>query len=226
MSMDHFEAIELRAAERYLLGELTAEQRDQFEEHFFGCLECAGDVRSGAALVDNARHVLTHQPAPKQTELVPSPAHRGWFDWLQPAWGFAAAAIVLAGILSYQNLVTIPSLKNSAAQPQMLASFSLVTAGSRGAGATVIRVPKDHPFGLYLDIPARKSFPYYTVDVQTESGNRPIRVQVSAEQAKDTVQILVPARVLQPGNAALVIQGHGNGPATEVARYPFVIQFQ
>ena len=226
--MEHSEAIELRAAERYLLGELTAEQRDQFEDHFFGCLECAGDVRTGAALLDNARHILKHEPAPMQTVLVPSPGKRGWLSWLQPAWGFAAAVIVLAGILSYQNLVTIPSLKHSSAQPQMLASFSLVTAGSRGAATPVIRAPKDRPFGLYVDIPSRESFPYYTVDVQTESQSRPIRVQVSAEQAKDTVQILVPAGVLSPGNAKLVIEGHtnGNGPVTEIARYPFVVQFQ
>src|SRR5512147_716965 len=108
--MDHSEAIELRAVERYLLGELTAEQRDQFEEHFFGCLECAGDVRCGAALIDNARHVLKHEPAPMQTVLAPSRSGRGWFGWLQPAWGFAAA-MVLVGVLSYQNLVTIPALK-------------------------------------------------------------------------------------------------------------------
>src|SRR3954469_9581796 len=132
--MDHSEAIELRAAERYLLGELSVERRDQFEEHFFGCLECAGDVRCGAALVDNARHVLTHEPVPIPKSLTPSRASGGWFGWLQPAWGFAAAVIVLAGILSYQNLVTIPSLKHGAAHPQMLATFSLLNAGSRAAG--------------------------------------------------------------------------------------------
>jgi hypothetical protein len=226
--MNHFEAVELRAAERYLLGELTGEQRDQFEEHFFGCLECAGEVRSGAVLVDNARHILIHEPAPRPVVPVAAHGNRGWFGWLQPAWGFAAAAVLLAGILSYQDLVTIPALKHTVGQPQMLASFSLVTAGSRGAGAITVPAPKDRPFGLYLDIPAKESFAYYTVEVQTESGSRPIRVQVSAEQAKDTVQIFVPAGVLQPGNATLLVEGHSSdaGPVSEVARYPFEIQYQ
>lgn len=224
--MEHFAAIELRAAEKYLLGELTIEQRDQFEEHFFGCAECAADVRSGAALVDNARHVLKHEPA--QTVLAPSRGNRGWFGWLQPAWGFAVALIALAAILSYQNLVTIPSLKHAAEQPQALASFSLLSVGSRGAGPTTISVPKNRPFGLYIDVPARESFPYYTVEIRSESGTSRVRVQVSAEQAKDTVQILVPAGALEFGNATLIIQGHAdqNGPATEVARYPFSIQYQ
>src|SRR3954467_2067694 len=157
MSMDHSEAIELRAAERYLLGELDATQRDQFEEHFFGCLECAGDVRSGAILVDNARDLLIHEPAQPQVIHAPSRGNRGWFGWLQPAWGFAAAVIALAAILSYQNLVTIPSLKHAAEQPQALASFSLLSVGSRGAGPTTISVPKNRPFGLYIDVPARES---------------------------------------------------------------------
>jgi hypothetical protein len=226
--MEHSEAINSRAAEKYLLGELTVEQRDRFEEHFFVCIECAADVRTGAALVDNARHVLKHEPAPLQTVFVPTRSRQGWFGWLKPAWGFAAAAILLLAVLSYQNLVTIPSLKNSAAQPQMLASFSLVTAGSRGAGPMVIHPPKDRPFSLYVDIPAKGSFPYYTVDAQTESGNRAISVRVSAEQAKDTVQVLVPAGALQSGNSVLVVQGHAgeNGPITEVARYPFALQFE
>ena len=92
----------------------------------------------------------------------------------------------------------------------------------------MIRAPKDRPFGLYVDIPAMGSFPYYTVDIQTESGSRPIHVQVSAEQAKDTVQILVPGGMLKSGNATLVIEGHAdqNGPSTEVARYPFEVQYQ
>jgi hypothetical protein len=222
--MDHSEAIEIRAAEKYLLGELTAEQRDRFEEHFFGCLECAADIRSGAVLIDNARHVLK-QEAETQKVLVPSQPNRGWFGWLEPTWGLAAA-VVLVGVLSYQNLVTIPALKHRAEQPEALTSYSFVTAGSRAGGATVIRAPQDRPFGVYIDIPASNSFPYYTVDIQTESGARPVQVRVSAEQAKDTVQILVPGGALKSGKATLIIDGHADlkSPATEVARYPFVIE--
>ena len=84
--MDHSEAIEIRAAEKYLLGELTAEQRDRFEEHFFGCLECAADIRSGAVLIDNARHVLK-QEAETQKVLAPSRPNRGRLGWLQGCLG-------------------------------------------------------------------------------------------------------------------------------------------
>ena len=53
------------ASERYLLGELTPELRDAYEEHMFGCTECANDARFGAAFIDHAKVVLpTLMPAP------------------------------------------------------------------------------------------------------------------------------------------------------------------
>ena len=55
--MDHNEALQLQAAEKYVLGELPPPLRDEFEEHFFGCQECALDVKAAAGFVDNARHV-------------------------------------------------------------------------------------------------------------------------------------------------------------------------
>ena len=38
--MDHRNATETKAAEQYLLGEMTEIQRADFEEHFFTCPEC------------------------------------------------------------------------------------------------------------------------------------------------------------------------------------------
>src|SRR5436305_15330434 len=48
--MEHSEATDTMAAERYLLGEMTPEDRDAFEEHFFDCSDCAADVRDGAMI--------------------------------------------------------------------------------------------------------------------------------------------------------------------------------
>jgi len=223
--MDHSEAIKSQAAEKYLLGELTVELRDQFEEHFFTCAECAEEVRSGAALIDNARQVLREEAVDRSRSHRAE--SRGWLSWLQPAWGFAAAAVLLLGIVAYQNLITIPQIRNGSAQPQMLATVSFVTAGARGAGATIIKVTKDRPFGIYVDIPPQGPFAYYSVNVQPDSGD-PIHVRVSAEQAKDTVQILIPRGSLKAGNGTLIVEGFKaqNEPATEIARYPFVLQFE
>ena len=55
--MDHNEALRQQAAEKYVLGELPPTLRDEFEEHFFECQECALDVTAAAGFVDNARAV-------------------------------------------------------------------------------------------------------------------------------------------------------------------------
>ena len=48
--MNHTEAVRLKAAEKYLMGELSAELRDQYEDHYFGCAECAQDIAAGSAI--------------------------------------------------------------------------------------------------------------------------------------------------------------------------------
>jgi len=48
--MDHSEALRLQAAERYVLGELSPELREQYEEHYFTCEECASDVKASGGI--------------------------------------------------------------------------------------------------------------------------------------------------------------------------------
>ena len=45
--MEHHEAVRTMAAERYLLEELSDDERDAFEAHFFECAVCADSVRTG-----------------------------------------------------------------------------------------------------------------------------------------------------------------------------------
>jgi anti-sigma factor RsiW len=56
--MDHNEALRIQAAVKYVLGELPPSLRNEFEEHFFECQECALDVSAAAEFVDNGRAVL------------------------------------------------------------------------------------------------------------------------------------------------------------------------
>ncbi len=56
--MEHQSAVELRFAERYLLGELSPDETASFEAHFFDCALCADEVRQGAQLVANLKAVL------------------------------------------------------------------------------------------------------------------------------------------------------------------------
>ncbi|HWR34850.1 MAG TPA: zf-HC2 domain-containing protein [Clostridia bacterium] len=227
--MDHSEAIKMIAAEKYLLGELTASERDAFEDHYFSCEECAADVKSAAVFVDNVREVLRAELAPRKAEAAVD-NKRSWFAWLRPAYAAPLLAILLV-VVGYQNFVTIPRMNRgkSAAAPQALATFSLVTAGSRSGSGITIAVEKNTPFGLYFDIPSSSEFSSYSCEVQSESGKRLFSVGVPAQQARDSVQLLIPGATLESGQYYLVVLGNRNEqaastPGQEVARLPFAVR--
>ena len=60
--MEHTQAIQLKAAERYVLGELPRDLREQYEEHFFSCVECAEELNLAAAFIENSRAAMGSEP--------------------------------------------------------------------------------------------------------------------------------------------------------------------
>jgi len=228
--MDHSEAVRLGAAERYLLGELPPDVREQFEDHFFGCLECAQDVRAGAAFVDGARDILSSEkdraPAP-----VPSkePSSSWWSSVFRPAVLVPVMALLIL-FAGYQNIVVIPGLSKAVLEsntPQTLQSFSLATANARAGGPLFITAAPNKPFTLFMDIPPDNQFSFYTCDLQTESGTLIVSSKVSTEDARETVQLLIPPSRLGVGKYVLIVRGHTSNTETssEVTRYPFTLNF-
>jgi hypothetical protein len=235
--MEHQEAIQLKAAERYLLGELSGDLREQFEEHYFTCTDCSRDVEAGAVFVDSARQILGHEEREEHEARIARPARpesRGWLgNLLRPVFAGSALAVLLLFAV-YQNTVVIPKMKSALSQanaPQVISSFSLVAENSRGGDVQTIRVRENATFGLFADIPPQKHFPFYNCAVETESGTPQFSVNVSAEQAPDdNIQFLVPPSQLKPGKYILVVRGADSDQAgktgqLQVARYAFTLAF-
>src|SRR5690349_11628319 len=99
--MDHTQATRAHAAERYLLGELPPGEAEDFERHFFECVECAEAVETGGEFIGNAREVLrTPGPQPIQGQISAGPKReigRSKQSW---SWGWrwmpVAAALAFA----------------------------------------------------------------------------------------------------------------------------------
>jgi len=107
--MDHNQALQLQAAVKYVLGELSQVQRDEYEEHYFDCAECAVDIKALATFADTTREVLRRERESQLAkELVP--ARGGWLRWLQPVVAVPVFAALLL-IIAYQNTVTIPQAR-------------------------------------------------------------------------------------------------------------------
>src|SRR4029077_11085385 len=107
--MDHNEAVRLQAAEKYVLGEFPPDLRDEYEEHFFDCAECAVDVKAIAAFVDVSRGVLRAEPE-NVAEKKAAPAGAAWLSWFRPVIAVPTFAALLL-IIGYQSFVSIPKAK-------------------------------------------------------------------------------------------------------------------
>lgn len=228
--MDHQEAVQLEAAERYLLDELPAPQRAQFEEHFFDCQECASEVRITADFLDIARQELKRGNLGSAATKEPK---RSWFEiFARPAVLTPAFGLLLA-IVAYQNGVVLPRFNGELArlsQPEVVAPVSLIGGNSRGDAVPSVSASAAHPVLLSFDVPATRPYPGYACELIDASGGVAWRVPVSPAQAQDTVSISVPAGTLRAGNYTLVVQGleaqerGGSDPkAADLARYRFVL---
>ena len=232
--MDHQQAIRTQASERYLLGEMKGALREEFEEHFMDCAECARDIRAGAMFVGNAKEVL-RRTAAAELERTLAPASRRRESWIialfRPAVAVPALAMLL-GVIGYQQLATIAHLRSAlerGSRPSAVPSFSLLAGSSRGQASVPVVVPREKAYTLYLDVPPQPAYPMYTLDVQKPDGRSEFSLQVSGEEAKKTVQILVPAGRLAAGDYVLRIRGaqtRGDSQGTEVGRVRFTLQYE
>jgi hypothetical protein len=225
--MQHAEAIRSMTSEKYLLDELTPELREEFEEHFFGCPECALDVRAGTAFLEQTKTALAEPAQAERSGPVPIPQPQGWLAWLRPAIAVPVLALLLV-IIGYQSFVAIPTAENENADlrsPQILPSASLVSA--RSDRVPVIAVHPNQSFLLFVDIPTDGRFTSYVCELYSPSGALVWSLPVSTDAAKNTLPLHVPSGHAVSGVYTLTVGGIVTGADhTVLARYPFELQPQ
>jgi len=225
--MDHHLAVKSQACEKYLLGELSPDFRDAYEEHYFSCAECATQLRMAADLVGAGQRIFAQTPAPAVaagTRIVQESG--GWLRWLRPAIAIPLLATLLL-IVGYQNLVIIPQLKESRA-PRVLPMFSLISANTRGETVPEFTTQPNQPVGLYVDVPAEAAYSTYGISLLDPSGKTtPLRSLSYAEAQKTQVLVINPGAA---GNYAVVVLGQsksdvGSSTGKELARMQFTVVF-
>jgi hypothetical protein len=217
--MDHAEAVQMLATEKYLLGECSAAQQDEFAEHFFDCEECAHDLRLTSLFMDTSKRVMANDLVVKPpTKVKGSPSR-----W-QPAWYATAASIALFAVILYQNVLTIPRLRRFAA-PQALEYFSIANMGSRGANQTIVTPSHDQPFILLVDIPPHENIDQYRCGILDPNGKIVLSIDVSEALARKTVPLLIPPSRLSRGSYSFTISGRAKETAdfTQLETYSFQV---
>jgi hypothetical protein len=220
--MEHNDAVRLQAVEKYILGELPPAIRDDFEDHYFDCAVCSFNLRAGVAFAAGTRQFFTEAP----TRAGASGPKPNWFAWLKPMIAVPAFAVLLL-LVGYQNLVSIPQLKQGhGAEVEATPWFPLMDANVKGSAGSRIEVERGKAFSLFYDIttPPRQSDSIYLVQMKDSSGKILATQLVSQQMAKKAVIFNVSAG-LSEGDYKLVILDQSAGTTSPAAELPFTVAF-
>jgi hypothetical protein len=213
--MDHSDAVQQMAAERYLLNELAPEAREAFEEHVFDCHECALDLRAAAAFMEETKaqlpSLIAAESAPPAGGLVkPRPKRNAWFFFGRPAFAVPAFAALLV-VIGFQNFVTLPGLRSQADSPRLLAWAPPLHGATRGAAATV-NVDRAHGVALPIDVaPPVGAGPFASYSLElVDAQNKTVWTgTIAAPASADSQRILldIPGVRLETGPYTVAITG-------------------
>jgi len=229
--MDHDAVVRQKMTERYLLNELEPELRDEFEEHYFDCRDCAADVHAGALFVEQSRVVLESEQskvipsgrpiASPERMPVPAAVSNGRFAWLRPVFVVPVLALLLA-VIAYQDRAN-RLLRQAAHSPQVLAS-AVVNVNVRGTEPISVPAHAGQAFGLTLNVPPDSRFSSYQLELYSPQGKLEWSRTMPAA-GNDTLSLYVPGSDQAPGTLAV----HGIAPGGEsedLGRYPIELENQ
>jgi hypothetical protein len=221
--MDHTVVVREKMTERYLLNELDSEVRDEFEEHYFDCQECALDVRAGHLFGEQSKVVLakSSEPVPVRATPAPGRVQRGWFPWLRPPFAVPALALLLA-VVVYQNRAN-SRLQQAVNSPQLMAS-AVVNLIVRGTEPIPVRAQPGQAFALSLNVPPDSGYLSYKLDLYSSQGKLEWSRMIPAS-GNDALLLSIPGSGLEPGTLAV----HGitaGGESVDLGRFRIGLQNQ
>jgi hypothetical protein len=231
--MDHDMVVRQKMTERYLLDELDPAARDEFEEHFFDCQECAADVRAGALFVEQSKVVLAEKPEPVAAGLPATaavPAKSGWLAWLRPAVVVPVMVLLLA-VIGYQNLVIYPQRQQALNSPRVL-PWASVNVGTYGSEGPVITTRPGEGFLLFVRIPPESGYSHYTAELYNPGGKLEWSLAIPGASGKETSAqdqwpVQVPGANREAGSYTLKVRGVTvAGDSKEIGRTSFELQIQ
>jgi hypothetical protein len=229
--MNHQDAVQEMAVERYLLGELTGASLDNFEEHLFECSECTADVKSGATFIDGAR---TELGFPRRVAIPQAERAPRWTSWFTSPWVLGPALAACLLVLSFQTFVLQPRMKLEVARaqaPAVLNPLVLANAGARGDSVPEIAAPEHGSFVISLDVPTAGGFSSYRGSLYAPDGSLLWQTTISPDQARDALLINMPTDKVKEGLNVFLIQGvpaggGSGGTLEDLAKYRFRAKIQ
>ena len=215
----HDDAVKDLMAERYLLGELNAAEREAYEEHFFSCDACFEQIKTGTEFVSHLRNIATQDP---QGPIAPGFMSHLIATARQPLTITMFSFLVLIGGFAVHQSREISHLKEP--RPEIR---SVLTGIAHGSGEThVIRIPRNSALSLNVEYAPKGEFISYQAQIFSSSGKALHSVTLPETQVGTTASIAVPADALKPAQYSVVVFGRrSDGSQEEVGRGAFELQF-
>jgi hypothetical protein len=210
--------------DRYLLRELSEQECNELEGHYFECSACGEEIRTAQALIEGARAVAARAAAV-------SPRISWWRRLVQGSWPAgaqlaAACAVLLLFGGGYQQLVTIPELKREIAErdrPISLAPIALrPTVRSAQAQGPLLAVAADQPYAVLAIMPEGPEPTAYRAHLLTGAGAAALEpFDISA---REPLYLHLPVKGLAPGPYVLELFSQPPGKVPGPLRYRFVLE--
>lgn len=217
--INHDEAVRDLMAERYLLGELNAADREAYEEHLFSCDACFEQVKVGTEFIAHLRHIGTDDP---QAPLAPGFMSRLMMSARQPLTVTVFGFMLFAGGVAIHQRSEISRLKEP--RPEIR---SVLTGVAHGSNETnLIKVPRNSALSLNVEYTPKGEFISYRAQILSSSGKALHAVALPETQVGTTASIALLADALKAGQYSIVVFGRkSDGTQEEVGHGVFDLQF-
>jgi hypothetical protein len=211
--MNHQEAENTKATERYLLREMTNEERMAFEDHYLDCAQCLEAVTFGADFLDSG-HEMAEEKGVQQLAAVP------WYDrmfsalrpMLKPAPAIAlTAAVALAAFSAYQQK-RITNQQNLIADLKAPSQeFRYVVSGAQRRGSNAIVLSRNERLSLLINFVPKHEFTSYRAEITGPGLPTGYSVPVAVTEQDYSVMVSLPAAVLTGGEYQVNFLGRVEG---------------
>jgi len=226
--MNHQQALEEHATERYLLGEMTAEERRAFEEHYLECAECLEAVTFGADFMEAGRQVALEEKSMRVSPAVPT-------------WRERLLAVVPAGLrlvpalacvlllcligIGYQGLTIHRQQQKIASLQDLRPEYRFVLTGESRGKAKIVKVRHNTQLSVKVEFTPGEEFTPYRADLLSGDNKISYSMPLSVAPTDDSVSFSIPAAGLDAGSYSLVIRRQNKAGMNKDMTSEFVLQF-
>ena len=244
----HSQIDEQEIIERYVRNQLTAEERRDFEEHFFGCEECFEKLRTTERFIAGMRDAGSRGLLDGRS--ADSVVVRTWASWMFPALAASSCvAVALAIVAGWTLLFQMPRHRQQlgqasadlSAQRQAIAALQTQLASGTGVESNVplvmlqatrdVEEPPNEavlPAGagrlvLWVEMPASK-FRRFRLEVETEDHHRVMSLDHLERNSYGALAVGLPAEQLKAGEFRIMLTGEEPPPASLLAEYKLRIR--